>query len=94
MLEDLCDHLLENPGLYLDEMVIFVRDEFRILAITLTVRRALNFMGWPKKTPSSRLGSKMETYEKSIFIVSQNLSYTTWSTLMSLVVINVSDLDE
>lgn len=28
MLEALCDHLLEKPDLYLDEMAIFLWDEF------------------------------------------------------------------
>lgn len=28
MLDAHCDHLLENPGLYLDEMVIIMWDEF------------------------------------------------------------------
>ena len=28
MLQALCDHLLEKPGLYVDEMVMFLWDEF------------------------------------------------------------------
>src|SRR4051812_12993537 len=31
MLEDLCEHLFEKPGLYLDEMVLFLWDEFEVL---------------------------------------------------------------
>jgi hypothetical protein len=30
MLEALCDHLLEKPGLYVDEMAIFLWDEFHV----------------------------------------------------------------
>ncbi|OQE67447.1 hypothetical protein PENNAL_c0171G09942 [Penicillium nalgiovense] len=30
MIEALCDHLLEKPGLYVDEMAIFLWDEFRV----------------------------------------------------------------
>jgi hypothetical protein len=30
MLEALCDHLIEKPGLYVDEMAIFLWDEFRV----------------------------------------------------------------
>lgn len=30
MLEGLCDHLLEKPNLYLDEIAIFLWDEFDI----------------------------------------------------------------
>lgn len=41
MLEALCDRLLEKPGLYLDEMAIFLWDEFQILATTSSIRRAL-----------------------------------------------------
>ncbi|KAJ5513129.1 hypothetical protein N7463_002681 [Penicillium fimorum] len=50
MLEALCDHLLEKPGLYLEEMVIFLWDEFRMLASTSSIRRALVSKGWSKKT--------------------------------------------
>jgi transposase len=49
MLEALCDHLLEKPDLYLDEMVIFLWDEFRVLVSTFTVGRALRSAGWSKK---------------------------------------------
>ncbi|EKV06562.1 hypothetical protein PDIG_76690 [Penicillium digitatum PHI26] len=50
MLEALCDHLLEKPGRYLEEMAIFLRDEFRMLASTSSIRRALVSKGWSKKT--------------------------------------------
>lgn len=30
MLEAVCDHLLEKPGLYVDEMALFLWDEFYI----------------------------------------------------------------
>jgi transposase len=50
MLEALCDHLLERPGLYLDEMVLFLWDEFHTLTTTSTISRALASIGWSKKT--------------------------------------------
>ena len=50
MLEALCDHLLEKPRLYLDEMVVFLWDEFQMLTTTSSIRRALAFQGWSKKT--------------------------------------------
>lgn len=50
MLEALCDHLLERPGLYLEEMAIFLWDEFQTLATTSSIRRALVSKGWSKKT--------------------------------------------
>lgn len=41
MFESLCDHLSEKPGLYLDEMVVFLWDEFQTLVTTSSIRRAL-----------------------------------------------------
>lgn len=49
MVEALCDHLLEKPGLYLDEMAIFLWDEFQTLVTTSSIRRALVSTGWSKK---------------------------------------------
>ena len=50
MIEALCDHLFEKPGLYLDEMAIFLWDEFQTLVTTSSIRRALVAKGWSKKT--------------------------------------------
>jgi transposase len=50
MLEALCDHLFEKPGLYLDEMAIFLWDEFNIHATKSSISRALAYKGWSKKT--------------------------------------------
>ena len=55
MLEALCDHLLEKPGLYLDEMVVFLRDEFQTLTTTSSIRRALASKGWSKKTARQKV---------------------------------------
>ncbi|KAJ5471949.1 hypothetical protein N7539_008518 [Penicillium diatomitis] len=54
MLEALCDHLFEKPGLYLDEMAVFLWDEFRMLVTSSSIRRALAFKGWSKKTTQRR----------------------------------------
>jgi hypothetical protein len=43
MIEALCDHLSENPGLYFDEMAVF-------MITTCSIRRALVAKGWFKKT--------------------------------------------
>lgn len=91
MLDALREHLLEKPGLYLDEMVIFIWDEFRILATTSSIRRALSFTGLSKKSIRQRPRNRMQNYGNSIFITSHNLSRTTLSMLTSLVVINESD---
>jgi hypothetical protein len=49
MLEALCDHLLEKPGLYLDEMAVFLWDEFQMLAmassITCTIATCSSYSG-------------------------------------------------
>lgn len=45
MLEALCDHLLEKPGLYLDEIAIFLWDKFQTVVTTSSIRRALAFKG-------------------------------------------------
>lgn len=49
MLDTLCDHLAEKPGLYIDEMAIFLWDEFNILPSSSSVKRALTRAGWTKK---------------------------------------------
>jgi hypothetical protein len=37
MLKALCEHLLEKPELYLEEMVVFLWDEFDVLASTSSI---------------------------------------------------------
>src|SRR3954454_23336223 len=49
MIEALCEHLLEKPGLYLEEMVIFLWDEFDVLMSTSRISRALKARNWSKK---------------------------------------------
>jgi transposase len=41
MLEALCEHLLEKPGLYLEEIAVFLWDEFDVLVSTSSISRAL-----------------------------------------------------
>src|SRR2546423_1862146 len=50
MLEALREHLLEKPGLHLDEMVVYLWDEFEVLVTTSTISRTLKSIGWSKKT--------------------------------------------
>lgn len=50
MLEALCHHLSDNPGLYLDEMAIFLQEEFNANVANSTISRALTAKGWSKKT--------------------------------------------
>jgi hypothetical protein len=48
-LETLCEHLLEKPDQYLNEMAVFSWDEFEALVTTSTISRALKSIGWSKK---------------------------------------------
>ena len=50
MLEALCDHLLKKPDLYLDEMLVFLWDEFHVRAANSSISRALALNDWSKKT--------------------------------------------
>jgi transposase len=50
MLEALRERLIEKPGMYLDEMIVFLWDDFRVLVSPPTVYRALDSIGWSKKT--------------------------------------------
>lgn len=49
MLDALRDHLAENPDLYVEEMVAFLRDEFGILSSPSSLKRALAGAGWTRK---------------------------------------------
>jgi hypothetical protein len=50
MLDALREHLLGKPDRYLDEMVLFLWDEFKVSISTSAVSRALRSIGWSKKT--------------------------------------------
>jgi hypothetical protein len=49
MLEVLCEHLLEKPKLYLEEMAVFLWDEFEVLVSIFSISRALKSICWLKK---------------------------------------------
>jgi hypothetical protein len=49
MLEALCDHLLEKPNLYFDEMALLLWDEFDIQTTKISISRALVSKRWSKK---------------------------------------------
>jgi hypothetical protein len=49
MLAALCEHLLEKPELYQDEMAVFLWDEFQVLVTAFSIGRALASIGWSKK---------------------------------------------
>ena len=41
ILDTLCEHLLEDPGLYLEEMVLFIWDKFKVQVTIYSINRAL-----------------------------------------------------
>jgi hypothetical protein len=45
MLEALCDQLVEKPGLHIEEMAVFLWDEFSVLPSTSSIQRALSQHG-------------------------------------------------
>jgi hypothetical protein len=49
MLAALCNHLLEKPGLFHDEMAAFLYDEFNVLVFVHSIGRALASIKWSKK---------------------------------------------
>ena len=49
MLEALREHLLEKPDRYLDELAIFLWDDFEAVVTASTISRALKSAGWSKK---------------------------------------------
>ena len=50
MLEALREYLLSKPDRYLYELAILLWDDFDVVAITMSISRALASMGWLKKT--------------------------------------------
>ena len=54
MLEALFDHLVEEPGLYIDVMVVFLHDEFNIPIMPSSLKRTLSTVGWTRKTARQR----------------------------------------
>ncbi|OQD92153.1 hypothetical protein PENSOL_c044G07464 [Penicillium solitum] len=50
MIDALGEHLSEKPGLYLDEMAVFLWDEFHTMITTSSIRRALAAKNWSKRT--------------------------------------------
>ena len=49
MLDALCEHLMEKPTLYQDEMALFLWDEFGKRVTIQSISRALASVGWSKK---------------------------------------------
>lgn len=54
MLEALCEHLTEKPGLYFEEMAVFLYDEFGISVSPSSIKKTLSSEGWTKKKAQQR----------------------------------------
>jgi hypothetical protein len=50
MLDALREYLLKKPGLYLDEIAVFLYNEFGIYVSILSISRSLKSIKWLKKT--------------------------------------------
>lgn len=76
MLEALYDHLLEKPILYLDEMAIFLWDEFTLQATKSSISRALTSKGWSKKTARIKLQERnLDLRDEYLHYISDFQSY-------------------
>lgn len=69
MIQALCDHLLEKPYLYLDEMVIFMWDEFQAQVTSCCISRALKQEGLVQKDLSKKQENEMQIYGMPTFIL-------------------------
>jgi transposase len=93
MIQTLCDHLLEKPGLYVDEMVLFLWDEFRVWVTSSSLKRALALVGWSKKVARLRARNRTLIYEISTCIICLTSNRIIWFMGMSLDAINESGSD-
>jgi hypothetical protein len=57
MLATLCDHLLGKPGLYRDEMAVFLYNEFNVFVSVSSIGKALASIKWTKKV-TQRIANK------------------------------------
>ena len=68
MFESHCDHLMGRPGLYFEEMAVFLYDKFGISASSSSIKRALSSAGWTKRKPSKKQMDGILIYEISTSI--------------------------
>ena len=75
MLQALKDHLLEKPGQTLDEMALFLWDEFQVVITPMSISRALKSIGWSKKVARSVAKERNADLRVSVtLLVELNLS--------------------
>lgn len=66
MLDAMRERLLEEPGMYQEEMVAFLHEEFGTIVTTAAIGRALKKMGWTKKT-TRRLAPERKAILRDFF---------------------------
>lgn len=88
MLDTLLEFLGDRPGQDLDEMVLFLSDEFGILPSRSTISRALSAVGWSQKTTRCvAKGRNADLRDHYLHALSQLKSY-------QLVYVDESGLDK
>jgi transposase len=88
MLDALCEHLLEKPTLYLDEMAVFLWDEFALLATKASISRALRSKGWSKKT------ARVKARERNLGLRDEYFHYISGFQSYHLVYVDESGCDK
>jgi GTP1/Obg family GTP-binding protein len=71
MLDALRVRLLEKPGMYQDEMTLFLYDGFKILVNHSAVSRALASIGWTKKA-TRQIAKKRNADLRDYYIYKQS----------------------
>ena len=74
MTQVLCDHLLEKPQLYLDEMVVFLWDESQVPVTKWSDSRALKQEGWSKKIAKQKARERNADLHDAYFHFISNFS--------------------
>jgi transposase len=76
MLEALCDHLVEKPDLYLDEMKLFWLDEFGLDVPKSTISNTLHRIGWSKKVARQQAKERnADLRDEYMYFISDFSSY-------------------
>ena len=88
MFDTLREYLLEEPHLYLDEMAIFLWDEFEVLVTKSSISRALSSIGWSKEA-ARRVAKEQNPDLRGFYFITSRLSaHITSYTWVSLAVTN------
>jgi len=69
MVDTLCNHLAEKPGLYVEEIALFLWEEFRVLPSSSSVKRAPARAGWTKKKVQQKAKEQNPQFSVTLFHV-------------------------